>query len=53
MNHNLLVPPHSPPLILQVTPEAYMEAVEALQPDLYVTMSDEVWGWYELSVGVV
>ena len=27
-----------------------MEAVEALQPDLYVTMSDEVWAWFELSV---
>ena len=30
-----------------------MEAVEALQPDLYVTMSDEVWGWYERSVVVL
>jgi hypothetical protein len=27
---------------MQVSPEMYMSVVEALQPDLYVTMADEV-----------
>lgn len=33
---------HVPPLHTQATPDKYMAAVQALQPDLYVTLCDEV-----------